>query len=297
MNCKDFRDIADSYLSNELLVETNHDLLRHLESCVGCRNLLSSRREMREQLRTSVKSADISLISQAFAVRLRSRLRQQAFGRQRAVAGLKLAFAGMAAVLLLTVGAVILRQRSEQPVQANLNPAVTIPANSAVTNDPPQYFRAAYIAARNDAIDDHKNCALTKNLEQHPISLSEAAKKFDKVNAGLDTTILKTLREKFGNDAKFIDAHYCLINGRYFSHIILKYKGRVVSVLMTKLDTGGLHEGDAISCKSDEGVETACFEIGGYGIFVVSDLPESDNMTIARTIAEPIGDHIVKSRV
>ena len=33
MRCEDFREIADSFLSDELLVETNHEVVRHLEDC------------------------------------------------------------------------------------------------------------------------------------------------------------------------------------------------------------------------------------------------------------------------
>ena len=41
--CERTRRYMDAYLSNELLVETNHDMLRHLETCAAC----SSELEMR----------------------------------------------------------------------------------------------------------------------------------------------------------------------------------------------------------------------------------------------------------
>jgi hypothetical protein len=34
--CQEIRELLDSYLSNELLVETNHAVLRHLASCASC---------------------------------------------------------------------------------------------------------------------------------------------------------------------------------------------------------------------------------------------------------------------
>ena len=57
MNCRDFRDIADSYLSDELLTETNHDMIRHMESCSGCRDLIGARREIRSRLKSAVIGA------------------------------------------------------------------------------------------------------------------------------------------------------------------------------------------------------------------------------------------------
>src|SRR5262245_39446825 len=58
MECRRFRDIADSYLSEELLVETNHDVLRHLESCPTCRAELAARRQVRRVLRSAFARAE-----------------------------------------------------------------------------------------------------------------------------------------------------------------------------------------------------------------------------------------------
>jgi len=37
MNCRDVREVGDSFLCQELLTETNHEILRHLDSCPSCR--------------------------------------------------------------------------------------------------------------------------------------------------------------------------------------------------------------------------------------------------------------------
>ena len=81
MNCKDFREIADSYLSDELLVETNHDVLRHLENCADCRCELAARRDLRERLREAVHSAPQSRINANFAVKLKNDLRENYFAQ------------------------------------------------------------------------------------------------------------------------------------------------------------------------------------------------------------------------
>src|SRR5215831_9351380 len=51
--CERTRKYLDSYITNELLVETNHEVLRHLEHCPAC----SVEAETRQQLRTRLKSA------------------------------------------------------------------------------------------------------------------------------------------------------------------------------------------------------------------------------------------------
>ena len=51
MQCRDVRELADSFLSEQLLVETNHELLRHLETCPDCRADIADRRAIRDRLR------------------------------------------------------------------------------------------------------------------------------------------------------------------------------------------------------------------------------------------------------
>jgi hypothetical protein len=42
MECREFCEIADSYLSDELTVESNHDAISHFEKCANCRDELSA---------------------------------------------------------------------------------------------------------------------------------------------------------------------------------------------------------------------------------------------------------------
>ncbi|MGH9200279.1 MAG: zf-HC2 domain-containing protein, partial [Vicinamibacterales bacterium] len=53
--CQEIRDLLDSYLSDELLVETNHLVLRHLATCGSCSSELERRRRTRELLVESLR--------------------------------------------------------------------------------------------------------------------------------------------------------------------------------------------------------------------------------------------------
>ncbi len=68
MRCQEFREMMDSYMSNELLVETNHEVLRHLETCRACRAELAARRELRTRLGSAVKNSPAMQLNSAFAV-------------------------------------------------------------------------------------------------------------------------------------------------------------------------------------------------------------------------------------
>src|SRR5689334_10183308 len=52
--CARIRRYLDSYISNELLVETNHEVLRHLESCADCAGELEARTRLRGALQAAV---------------------------------------------------------------------------------------------------------------------------------------------------------------------------------------------------------------------------------------------------
>ena len=57
MECRDVRELADSFLSEELLTETNHEILRHLETCPECRADLDARRALRDGVRRAFHGA------------------------------------------------------------------------------------------------------------------------------------------------------------------------------------------------------------------------------------------------
>src|SRR3989442_8134498 len=102
MQCRDVRDLAESFLSEQLLVETNHDVLRHLESCPECRSELEGRRLLRAAIHRAFLNADALRMREDFAHDIRPRLRASRPGagllsRRRAVAAAAEAGAGAGA--------------------------------------------------------------------------------------------------------------------------------------------------------------------------------------------------------
>ena len=75
MRCRDVRELADSFLSEQLLVETNHELLRHLDTCPDCRADMADRRALRDGLRTAFSRADDLRPRPEFAAELLATLR------------------------------------------------------------------------------------------------------------------------------------------------------------------------------------------------------------------------------
>ena len=63
MNCRDVREVADSFLGEELLTETNHEILRHLENCPTCRTEIDARRRLRGASSTGRSMLEVSRIN------------------------------------------------------------------------------------------------------------------------------------------------------------------------------------------------------------------------------------------
>ena len=78
MQCREVRDFADSFLSEQLLVETNHEVLRHLDGCPGCRSEMASRRALRATIQRAFTNAE--------SLRMRDEFRDGTVSRLRAIA-------------------------------------------------------------------------------------------------------------------------------------------------------------------------------------------------------------------
>ena len=88
MTCRDVREWADSFLCEELLTETNHDILRHLDGCPSCRTDIDARRRLRGALYVPAfhRAPDLQPSSD-FADRLRARLARKPPGTRAPFVG------------------------------------------------------------------------------------------------------------------------------------------------------------------------------------------------------------------
>jgi anti-sigma factor RsiW len=126
-DCRQVRDRMDSYISGELTVESNHDVLRHLERCDSCRAELARREQTRALLIESFGPAPDTTAMQARIAQALDRERRGWSGIAR--------YGSLAAALVLIVG---LAAWFSRPVDA---------------------------AAFDDSVDDHIACALTYGPE------------------------------------------------------------------------------------------------------------------------------------
>ncbi len=254
MNCREFDEIAGSYLSGELLVETNHELIRHLEHCADCRNALAEKRELRSRLQNVVRTS--SAPDPAFAVRLRSHIRKQAAPRR--------SFMLMPAVALGSVLMAVLIGLS-----VTVGPRYFTSNQSARTDLEAAFRQTGLMAALHDALGTHKDCGLKfgKKPAMQVVNDSEYA----------------ALKTEFSDMLELVEKHDCFFNGRKYSHMILRNGEKLISILATEADSDS--DSKAIVSVPMENLQIAEFQTNRQSVFVISNLPETENLQIARVIS------------
>jgi anti-sigma-K factor RskA len=323
MECSEFDDIADSYLSNELPDETNHGVLRHLEDCAACRRELDARRELRTRLRAAFYGDAAFGVRPEFEERLRADLRSKALGRVITRPALFGRTGGwplaIAASLLIAVGIglfTLQQRRGAQPLPADVASTGGDDRTAAKENvdaSKPSLQHQESPGARNvsfalseAAVGDHRDCAIKFNLAEDPIDLEEAGRKYDQAFTNL-TDVVKTRSEDSAGEFEFIESHSCVFKGRRFAHVVLKHRGRVVSFLVAEReqDETAARAGQAAppddarqqvgACASSGQFQVSCFETARHVVFVVSDLREAENLAVARAFAPSLHEHIARS--
>ena len=253
IQCRDARERADSFVAGELSAESSHAVMRHLESCPTCRADIDARRALREQLRGAFL-ADRTLAARAeWAADLAGRLQSSAAPSQpAAVSRWWSGGLALAATLLLAASVAL-------------------------------YFGAGSrgAAALSDlarmAAGDHRNCAIKFALAERPIPLADAAARYDAIYRAFERTPADSFTAR-GGTVEVVDRHSCVYNGRRFAHVVMRYQGQVVSLLVTTEPAGWLSRlpgssGDDMNAPlasvGDDVVRTG--RAGGHAVFFVGD--------------------------
>src|SRR2546425_11467612 len=203
MNCRDVRELADSFLAEELLTETNHEILHHLETCPVCRADVAARRGLREGMRHAFHQASALGPTSEFMNDLRARLHDAAH-HERVRRGIR--WPGewlVAATVLLAVGGGLL-----------------------------YVVRDSTLALARAAAGDHRNCALQFRLTEKPISLEQAAQRYGAVYKVLETLPPHDVMTAIG-PARVLERHACVYGGRRFAPNGVEDRGARGALLVT----------------------------------------------------------------
>lgn len=265
MECRDVRELADSFLSEELLTETNHEMLRHLETCPDCRAELATRRTIRASVRRAFERTPDLDPSPEFVAQLRTTLKETARTAPAAGRGLRLhGWWALAALVLLAIAL-----------------GFAVRGRGWIT---------ATGALARAAVGDHRNCALQFHLAENPISLEEAAQRFDAAYRVLQrlppTDVMSS-----GGVARVIERHSCVYAGRRFAHVVLEYRGARVSLLVTVVDgspSAATASPDPTSVGRIDDMSVASFRTARHMVFLAGDVDQQALMQLAEAVAGPL---------
>ena len=263
MDCRDVRNLADSFLAEELLMETNLEMLQHLERCPSCRGELAERRVLRDGVRRAFAGAARLDARPEFTATLQAKIRPAALNEPARRGFQPRGWWALAAVLLLaaTVGVVY------------------------VGRD----WMATSALARA-AVGDHRYCALQFRLTEKPIPLEEAATRYGAVYRVLERLPPDDVRTASGS-AHVLERHACIYKGQRFAHIVFDFRGARVSMLVADADavgasTAGETEIDAPG--QIDGLSLVSFRTTGHVVLFIGEIATADLRALADAVALPL---------
>jgi len=284
--CKRIRSYLDSYLNNELLVETNHEVLKHLETCEACTRSLEDRARLKDQLKRAVMQEYAPV---ALRERISGSLRS---GRRFKLSTFTLALAAAAALLViaLTVPFAFKSNSIKEPL--SLHAEVR---SGDVTG---QLLKIGF--------DDHVYCAIDHGMANRQFTVEQMSERLGPEYAGL----VEVLKQRMPQDYRVVVGHRCHYQGREFIHLIMRNQSDVVSLVITRKNGEAFPPGGAAAVASAaaidkargvpiyerawQNLEVTGIETRDYLAFVVSNSTQDDNLQIASSLAPSVRDFLSK---
>jgi anti-sigma factor RsiW len=275
MQCRAVREVGDSFLADELHPQTSDEVLGHLEGCSACRADLDARAALRDGIRRAIESDRHLQPRPGFVEEVRAKLQPLADVSFQPAKTRRREWLLAAAVLL----------------------AVTLGG---------AYRGRGWLmttALARAAVGDHRDCALTFRLAERSISLEDAARKYDVAYRVLETEPPTDVTTAIG-PARVLERHACVYKGRRFAHVVLRYRGARVSLLVTAVD-GVPDAGDGghaavvalphlVSASRIDGLSLVSFHAGRYMVFLTGDVPQANLFQLADAVAAPLSGELTR---
>lgn len=285
MDCRNYKELLDSYLCQELAVETNHQILAHAERCPPCRAEMASRRNMREALRRACLK---ECLSNSALERVRSQLRVETSliepslkmevktwnDRFAHFFSPKTLIPALSVILVLVVGiSVYLKNPASQSKASPLSELLL-----------------------TEAASDHQKCATHFASSTEAVLMPDSVGKYDEAYQGLDL-----VAKPGASGLTLRAAHVCKPDNRQFAHLVYTRGNNLISLLVTKRDGKALKSGELAPLDNEltelEESSSGKLSIGArqtskHIVLVVSDLSQLENEKLVKTLSLPVVEHI-----
>ena len=250
--CEKVRRYLDSYIDNELLVETNHDVIDHLEGCRDCTHELEARTLLKARLRRAgtqlAPPPDLD-------IRIQAGLRHYEAERRVAERRRYLLLSTAAILLLSLTGWTVLRRnRAEERQLARIG------------------------------IQDHVHCAVPRDYSGAPPTPAQ----MDADMGPEFRTLIPMVREKIPADFRLEQAHHCAFRDRQYTHMIFRKGEQLLSLIITAKRPGEPAAGPGLREMEVDGFATAASATPRDFVFVVSNLDSGQNLRLAAAITPDV---------
>jgi hypothetical protein len=270
--CERVMGELDSYLSNQLPAGANAEVVAHLDACAGCRAEMESRKLTRSRLKTAVYSVSAPPFLES---RIRANLRTSKPRR-----GWQWIAAPVTAVLMAVVGVGIAYQLGYLRYTTASQEAYI----RTVSNHVATLMRVG--------LGDHIHCTVFRKFPKQAPQLEQFVHQLGPEYQAL----VPVVKDQFPGDYRLMMAHKCRYHGRQFVHLTLMNDSRLVSLVISRKGDGESFITDELPAQlAQAGIpfyhaavqrfQIASFETKNHLVYLVSDMPEQENMRMMLAIA------------
>jgi len=268
----------DSYIDNELLTESNMELLDHFRRCPSCMREAEIRRAVRARLQTAVRDVTIPA---GLEGRIRDRLRQSRQPQPRTPYLMSLA-----ATLAICIGSWIAYQLGT----LRLTTAAQESEFAAISRQSASILRVG--------LGDHLHCAVLRRpalRSQGPANkLPENLREF-----------MPLVQSKVPAGLPLILAHECRFGGRNFIHLTFGNDQNLLSLIVARKQNGESLRTSTLPAKlSQAGIpiytaavqqfQVAALEDANFLVFTISDLPQRNNLDVLTDLAPSLQTLLIR---
>jgi Putative zinc-finger len=278
MTCERVLGLIDAYIDNELLVETNVDVLQHIQSCPRCAGELNFRSALKKRVRSAGQTADAT---PEFQLRIHDALREAAKPpRSRAWPRFMMAVAAAAAGIM---GVSIAYQLGHL--------RLTTASRERFTQSLMQ--RVGY--GMGVGLGDHVHCAYFRKYPKDIPNPEQMA-----ADLGPDyKDLLPVIRKVIPIGYTIVMAHKCDYHGRRFVHVVLRSDSGLASLVIARRGDGESFARDQLIpafAKAElpmyrasvSRFDLTAFETRGHLVYFISDLGEQKNIQIMTALSRPV---------
>jgi len=133
-------------------------------------------------------------------------------------------------------------------------------------------------------LQQHLHCAVFRT---YPDEIPSAGS-MEKTIGPECRTLVPLMQQHVPGEYHVVMAHRCSYQGRMYAHVIARYQGHLISLLITKRQPGEHFDSASISNADAQRFSIAGFQTPEHLVYVVSDLGRQSNNSLVEGMASGI---------